>query len=202
MKEFGVNGKMLRENGSAAGGDAGLAHRQSPDPTLPQHLFVGSTEGTSTCTPDSEIHHVWPKFLVMVLLQGSQHFVMDGVDFRIDAGTGSNPTPIVFMLNVARFCQLQFINDCEDTLRKVMISAPLPWLQRLTATHPKGMPTLRAFFSRHLGQFSFEPGRHIVQLADQIMHPPPSVQGEVLTLYRQSHALDIMWQSCNALIQH
>lgn len=167
---------------------------------IPQHLFVGAMEGTPTCAPDDEVYDVWPKFLVMVLLQGAQHFIMDGVDFRIDAGTGENCTPLVFMLNIARFCKLRFVNDSDVPLRKVMISAPLPWIERLILSQQQGTPLLRAFFSRHLGRFSFEPSRHIVQAAEQIMSPPASLHDEIRTLHSRSHALEIMSQSLATMV--
>ena len=69
-------------------------------PEIPQHLFVGAMDGPASCTPDDNLYDVWPKFLVMVLLQGQQHFVMDGEHFRIDAGDEENPEPVVFMLNI------------------------------------------------------------------------------------------------------
>ena len=115
-------------------------------PEIPQHLFVGAMDGPASCTPDDNLYEIWPKFLIMVLLQGQQHFVMDGEHFRIDAGSEHNPEPVVFMLNVARGCKLQFVNESATPLRKVMISAPLPWIDRLIRSQPTSMPNLRAFF--------------------------------------------------------
>lgn len=170
-------------------------------PEVPQHLFVGAMDGPASCTPDDNLYDVWPKFLIMVLLQGQQHFVMDGEHFRIDAGDAANPEPTVFMLNVGRDCKLQFVNESTTPLRKVMISAPLPWIDRLMRSQPTSMPKLRAFFARHLAEFSFAPNRHLIQIAEHILKPPGTMAGELLTLYRNSHAFDIMCQACTVLVE-
>lgn len=164
-----------------------------------QDLFVGALENAPNCTLNDRDQSVWSKFMLMVLFQGSQHFVIDGVRFRIDAGSAKAPSPVVFMLNVAQPGRLRFIHDSTAPLHKVMISAPLPWLNRLMETQ-EGMPALRDFFTRHLSHFSFEPGQHILQLAEKIMHPPSLLTGELKSIYLKAQALDIMWQSCLALV--
>lgn len=164
-----------------------------------QDLFVGATAHAPNCPPSAHEQPIWSKFMLMVLLQGSQHFVIDDVRFRLDAGNADAPSPLVFMLNVAQTSRLRFINDSDTPLHKVMISAPLPWLNRLMETQD-GMPALRNFFSQHLAHFSFEPGQHILQLAEKIMHPPALLSGELSSLYLKAQALDIMWQSCLALV--
>ncbi|MDG3579430.1 AraC family transcriptional regulator [Rhizobium sp. YJ-22] len=169
-------------------------------PEIPQHLFVGAMEGPPTCTPDEDLYDVWPKCIVMVLLQGQQHFIMDDVHFRIDAGDAETAEPIVFMLNIARGCKLRFVNESQTPLRKVMISAPLPWIERLIHSQPTSMPKLRAFFCAHLAEFRFWPSRHLIQIAEQILNPPTSMAGELLTLHRNSLAFDILCQACSALV--
>lgn len=170
--------------------------------SIPQELFVGIMDGAPTCTPDSNVYDIWPKFLVMVLLQGAQHFVVDDVPFRIDAGYGENNTPLVFMLNIGRYSKLRFVNDSDAILRKVMISAPLPWVERLKRSQSVGLPTLKQFFSEHLARFRFTPSRQLLQLAEQLMKPPPTMEGEMRTLYYNSRALDIMCLACAALVEH
>jgi AraC-like DNA-binding protein len=167
----------------------------------PHDLFVGALENATTCSPNNDEQQIWPKFMLMVLLQGAQRFVIDGVPFRVDARSGNDGAPVAFMLNVARQSTLRFINDNDVPLRKVMISAPLPWLERLFETQ-KGIhgSTLREFFSQHLAHFSFEPGQHILHLAQKIINPPPVLQGDLRSLYLQAQALDIMWQSCLTMV--
>ncbi|RLQ88552.1 helix-turn-helix transcriptional regulator [Notoacmeibacter ruber] len=178
--------------------DGGFEHHL---PALPQRLFVGALEGVRTCTLDDEEHPVWPKFMVMILLQGSQQFFMDGVEFRLDAGDNHHPRPTALLLNVARFCSVRFGHDSQTTLRKVMISAPRPWLQRLMDAQQAEEPCFRNFLGVHLATFQFEPGRHIVRLAEQIMRPPAFLQGEMLTLHKQSRAFEIIWQCWGSMLQ-
>jgi AraC-like DNA-binding protein len=169
-------------------------------PKPPQQLFVGSVEGEPTCTPDLETYEIWPKLLVMVLLGGTQHFVIDDKPFQIDAGTGENATPTVVMLNVARAAKLRFLNDSGTPLRKVQISAPRPWLEWLMRTQTKDKTVLKRFLGRHLASFSFSPSRQIVTLAEQLMHPPSSMQDELYAFYRNSRGLDILTVACSVLI--
>ncbi len=166
---------------------------------IPQHLFVGTVDGEPSCASPAEIYEIWPKFLVMVLLHGAQHFVIDETSFRIDAGAGEKACPLVFMLNVARFSRLHFVNDSHIPLRKVMISAPHPWMEWLMRTQGAQPSVLRPFLAGHLARFSFPASGQIRQLTEQIITPPPSLEAELRTLHRNSRALDIMCLSCLAL---
>jgi AraC-like DNA-binding protein len=167
----------------------------------PQELFVGAIENVTNCTTDTSEQEIWPKFMLMVMLQGAQHFVIDGHHFHVDAGDGDSASPLVFMLNVARTSRLRFFDESEVPLRKVMIAAPLPWLTRLIETRDGlHVPALKEFFSCHLAHFSFEPGENILQLAQKIINPPPMLQGELGSLYLRAQALDIMWQSCLRMV--
>ncbi len=74
-----------------------------------QDLFVGATANAPNCPPSSHEQRIWSKFMLMVVLQGSQHFVIDDVRFRLDAGDAEAPSPLVFMLNVAQTSRLRFI---------------------------------------------------------------------------------------------
>ncbi|MBN7775097.1 helix-turn-helix transcriptional regulator [Nitratireductor aquimarinus] len=164
-------------------------------------LFVGAIEGVPNCTTETQELEIWPKFMLMVLLQGAQHFAIDGTHFHIGAGSGETEPPVVFMLNVARDSRLRFFNESEMPLNKVMISAPLPWLKRLFDTRDvEQRSVLQDFFSAHLAHFSFEPGKHILQLAKKIMSPPPALKGELRSLYLRAQAHDMMWQSLLAML--
>lgn len=170
------------------------------DSTIPQDLFVGTIDGVTTCADDDCAYEIWPKFIVMILLQGAQHFIVDDVSFRIDAGAGESSNPVMFLLNIARFAKLRFVNDSSTTLRKVQISAPRPWIEKLRRTQDSGVPSLSGFFSRHLASHHCSPSRQIQILAEQLMAPPQTMKGEVLTLYRNSRALEIMCAACEALM--
>jgi AraC-like DNA-binding protein len=167
-----------------------------------QHeLFVGAVTGAPNCTTDLGEQEIWPKFMLMVMLQGAQSFSIDGSPFHLDAGPAEAPAPLVFMLNVARYSRLRFFGESEVPLHKVMIAAPLPWLKRLLeAQDDMPVPALRSFFSEHLAHFSFAPGQHILQLAHKIINPPPLLEGELGALYLRAQGLDIMWQSCLTMV--
>lgn len=167
----------------------------------PEDLYVGAIENTPNCSTVTAEQNIWSKFMLMILLQGSQRFVIDGVPFHLDAGRETDNTPLVFMLNVAKPSTLRFVHESQVPLRKVMIAAPTPWLKRLVETQSDAStPALRRFFSEHLARFSFAPGRSILQQAEKIMHPPPVLEGELNALYLRAQALDIMWQSCLTMI--
>ena len=168
-------------------------------PDMPAHLFVGVMDGPANCTPDEQVHDIWPKFLTIVLLQGAQHFIIDTTSFQIDAGYGEAAAPVILMLNVARYAKLRFFNRSEVPLRKINISAPLPWIERLAQVNADEPSPLRTFFSMHLAQFKFKPGNHILAAAEQIMTPPAGLDGELLSLHRHSRALSILSEACGAL---
>ncbi|QRG05736.1 helix-turn-helix transcriptional regulator [Xanthobacter dioxanivorans] len=168
---------------------------------IPQHLFVGTVDGEPNCAPDTTVYEIWPKFVVMVLLSGAQHFVIDDSAFRIEAGNGEDERAVVFLLNVARFSRLRFVNDSNIPLRKIMISAPHPWMEWLMRTRGNASSALRDFLTTHLAQLSFPVSGQVRQLSEQILQPPPSMDGEVRTLYRNSRALDIMCLACVAMAE-
>ncbi len=165
---------------------------------IPQHLFVGTVDGEPHCASDDAVYDIWPKFQVMVLLQGTQHFVIDGQPFRIEAGAEEDGG-VVFLLNVARAARLRFVNDTDMPLRKIMISAPHPWMDWLMRTRGDSGSALDDFRAAHLARLSLPVTGHIRQLAEQILRPPPAMEGEVRALYRNSRALDIMCLACVAL---
>ncbi|MFG1359083.1 helix-turn-helix transcriptional regulator [Xanthobacter pseudotagetidis] len=167
---------------------------------IPQHLFVGTVDGEPSCAPDETVYDIWPKFVVMVLLEGMQHFVIDDRHFRIDAGAAEDGG-VLFTLNVAQSARLRFINESAVPLRKVMISAPHPWMEWLMRTRGAGQSALRDFLARHLAGQSFPVSGHVRQLAEQILRPPPAMEGEVRTLYCNSRALDIMCLACVAMVE-
>lgn len=169
-------------------------------PAIPEHLFVGAMQGAPTCTEEEESFDVWPKFIVMVLMQGAQHFIMDGEQFRIDAGTQCDPRPVVYMLNIAKFCTLRFLNDSQAELKKVMISAPRPWLDHMMPQDKRVTPVLREFLSGHLNRFSFEPSLHLQQVARQILDPPPAMREEVRIINKRANALAIMTEALGILV--
>lgn len=137
----------------------------------------------------------------MVLLQGCQHFVVDNRPFHIDAGEGAPDGGALFVLNVAQFSRLRFVNESTIPLRKVMISAPHPWMDWLMRTRGSDSSALRDFLAVHLEHLSLPMSGHVRQLAEQILDPPPAMTGEVRALCRNSRALDIMCLACVAMAE-
>lgn len=164
-------------------------------------LEVGAIDSVPTCSPQLEEFDISSKFMLMVLMRGEQHFVIDDIPFDLDAGDDTDGKPIVVMLNVARDSKLQFLTGSVVPLRKVMITAPRNWVDNLiNSVNDDSAVTLRKFFSEHLAFFSFEPGRNLIALAHKIENPPPVLRGELLSMFITAQALDIMWQSCLTLV--
>lgn len=164
-------------------------------------LEIGAIDSVPVCSPESNEFDIASKFMLMVLMRGAQHFVIDGIPFELDAGDDENCRPMVVMLNVARQSKLRFLNAGPVPLRKVMITAPRPWLDHLIGTeNDESAVTLRKFFSEHLALFSFEPGRNLIAVANKLESPPPTLRGELLSMYVTAQALDIMWQACLTLV--
>lgn len=164
----------------------------------PHHVFVGALEGRSCCAGLEELE-ICPKLIINFYLSGGQSFVIDGVRFSESAGHGSSPR--VSMINIRRHAKIHFDNaDSGLRLRKVKMSIPLAWIEREVGEFSTASPALHRFFSTHLSHFAFDPTPDLVELAEQISHPPPNVKGELLTLYRKARGIELMRLSCAALV--
>lgn len=163
-------------------------------------LFVGTLEGLPACADDDETYEIWPKLMVIVMLQGAQHFAIDDQSFRIDAGPADVASPQALMLNVAAHARLRFINDSNVPLRKIQISAPRTWVERLVRSRGDRLPTLQDFLATHLSSFRFPLTIPSLAVAEQLMSPPPSLKGEMLSLFRKSRAMDLMLTACTDLL--
>lgn len=169
---------------------------------IPRDLFVGTIDGETSCSPDDEEYDIWPKLLVMVFLHGSQHFVIDGKSFRVDAGSVQEEKPRILMLNIARASKLRFVNEGNVPLKKIQISAPLPWINELIERNSDGIPEFHEFLRSHLDEFRFEPDQYTISLAEQLINPPPSMEGEMRKLFKNARALDVIVIACSALVGH
>lgn len=164
-------------------------------------LRIGAIDSVPSCSPEASEFDISSKLMLMVLMRGEQQFVIDGIPFKLDAGDEEDCKPIVAMLNVARASKLRFVTESAIPLRKVMVTAPRPWLDHFIGSeNDDSALTLRKFFSEHLAFFSFEPGRNLITLANKIESPPPMLRGELLSMYVTEQALGIMWQSCLTLV--
>jgi AraC-like DNA-binding protein len=162
----------------------------------PQSVFVGALEGRSCCSGLEDLE-VCPKLILNFYLSGGQSFAIDGMQFS----EGAEGTPRVSMINIRRHSRIHFnTTDSGVRLRKVKVSVPLAWIEREIGELSNCSPALHRFFSSHLSHFAFEPTPDLVELAEQISHPPPSMKGELLTLYRKARGLELMRLACAALI--
>lgn len=175
-----------------------IAPPQEPDLLPP--LFVGSIDGALSCASDDTIYEILPKLLAITVLQGAQHFCIDGKHFVLDAGDGQDNHPVSLLLNITRPAKLQFFNESAVPLRKVQISAPAAWLGHFSRSADKNLPALEKFRSRHLTSRRLVPSAEMVRLAEQVIQPPPHMQGEFSALYRQSKGLELLLSACSVLL--
>lgn len=159
-------------------------------------VFVGALEGRSCCS-GLEDRELSPKLLINFYLSGGQSFAIDGRQFSDSA---QDNRPLISMITVAHHTRIHFNSFDAGRLRKVKVSIPLNWLEREVGAISGCAPVLRRFLSTHLGHFTFEPTPDLVSIAEQISRPPPSLKGELLTLYRTARGIELMRLSCAALI--
>jgi AraC-like DNA-binding protein len=170
------------------------------DEIASESVFVGALEGRSCCAGLEDLE-VCPKLIINFYLSGGQSFAIDGVQFAERAGYPDG-RPRVSMINIRRRSRVHFNNNGESgtRLRKVKLSVPLTWLEREVGELASCSPALHRFFSTHLSHFAFDPTPDLIELAEQIVHPPPNVKGELLTLYRKARGIELMRLACAALV--
>ncbi|HRN88593.1 AraC family transcriptional regulator [Hyphomicrobium sp.] len=166
----------------------------------PDQFFVGALEGRSCCSGLEEVE-LWPKLIINCYLSGGQSFAIDGVNFS-ERAHPSDGRPRISMINIRRRTKIQFKKGDLGALRlrKVKLSIPEPWLQRIVDGFSGTSPALHRFFSGHLSHFAFDPTLEQVELAEQISQPPATVRGEFLTLYRKARAIELMRLSFLSLV--
>lgn len=160
-------------------------------------LQVRAMEGVTACDVPFRTYDVLPYIQVFVLLEGEQRFRLDDKLFELDAGAG----PVAGVVCIARPSTLTFIAGPNVMMRKIKVIAPIDWVRTLADGADGGVAELRQFFSLHLSHHIFSPSVYLVQLAEQILRPPPTMRGELLTLYRQSRGLEVMNQVCRSLVE-
>ncbi len=158
------------------------------DESVSGHLFVGSVERVDSCAGEMSEFAILPKLIVMVILEGSQHFIIDDEAFRVDAAAG----PVGFAVNIARPSLLRFRGNSPTPLSKVQISAPEPWLRWQSSFLTVRGTMLDRFTKEHLAQAQFTPTKQIVDLTRRLMRPPAAMRGEMRQFYRQSRGIDIL----------
>jgi AraC-like DNA-binding protein len=168
----------------------------------PGHIEVGVLNDVGNHHVGRPAIELSPRFQLFVFLEGQQQFYIDDVYFNMSTreSDGQN-CPKALVMNRVRKSVLRHVQMPNEYLRKVMISAPVSWVEDLHSVDAKHSPELADFISGHLNHFLWQPPRHAVQLAEEIVSPPPAFRGELNTLYQRAKALELMCHACSALIE-
>lgn len=167
---------------------------------FPGQVQVGVFDGDGPHHERQPVIQLTPKFQLFIFLAGQQKFYIDDVFFDMQAGEGADIRPVALVMNRVRKAELRHIQQPGQYLRKVMISAPVTWAEDLQIEADERTPELADFISGHLNHFVWWPQRHAVQLATEIVTPPPALMGEIRTLYCKAKALELMSLACAALV--
>lgn len=170
--------------------------------TIPEHIFIGHIENAPSCAEDEDFHEIWPKFMVMVFFNGHQKFEIDGIDFAPGACEKPRLRPIVFLLNIAKFCKIRFFDIGQGNLTKVMISVPRTWIDRIFESCSSPSNGLQPFLSGHLQSYRFFPNEKILHSARQILCPPKTISPELSKLHERRMGMDILYESCLCYINN
>ncbi|WP_313614599.1 AraC family transcriptional regulator [Agrobacterium sp.] len=176
-------------------------------PNLPKfdpligHLDVSVLDGVGNHHVGRPAIELSPKFQLFVYLEGEQQFYIDDVYFHLSAGEGRDSRPKALVMNRVHKAILRHTEKPTQYLRKVMISAPVSWVEDLNAEDVERSPELADFISGHINHFLWVPSRHAIQLASEIADPPPAYSGELKTLFRKAKALELMCLACSALVE-
>lgn len=168
---------------------------------FPGQIQVGVLDGASGHHEGKSLISLSPKFQLFIFLQGEQQFYIDDVYFNMQAGSGADCRPRALVMNRVQASILRPIPKPGHHLRKVMISAPVSWLEDLHVERDARTPELQDFVAGHLNYFVWMPQKHSIQLAEEIVTPPPALQGEMRELYQKAKALELMCLACAALVE-
>lgn len=167
----------------------------------PGRIEVGVLNGVGNHHVDAAAIELSPRFQLFVFLEGQQQFYIDDVHFKMSAMGETQVRPIALVMNRVRRSVLRPVQMPNEYLRKVMISAPVSWVEDLHAVDAERSPELADFISGHLNHFLWLPPRHAIQLAEEIASPPPAFRGELKILHQRAKALELMCHACSALIE-
>lgn len=141
-----------------------------------------------------------PKFQLMLYLKGSQSFVIDDKRFDIAVGDGDKSQPVGLLLNLTRNSVLKHVPTSESTLQKIMIAAPRNWIQDMQIDTDMRSPELDEFVGRHLNHHYWQLPKHALQLASDILEPPPSMSIEMQKLHQRARALELLCLACGSIM--
>ena len=151
--------------------------------------------------PVPHIRDLSPRFQLFVFLYGEQQFYIDDMLFDMKAGTGPACQPIALIMCRTRRSVLTPVPKAGNPLRKVMISAPLRWMEDLRIEKEARSPELNSFVSGHLNHFVWRLQKHAIQLAEEIIEPPFAMTPEMRILFQKARAMELMCLACGALVE-
>lgn len=143
-----------------------------------------------------------PKFQLILVLQGEQHFALDDTAFALTAGAGANRQPVAFLMCLTRDTLLRPLPAPATHIRKLMISAPLSFVDELAIEEGTRSRELTRFLSGHIEHLIWTPDANLIRLAEEIMAPPRAIGMETRRLHQRAKALEVMSLACAALIEH
>jgi AraC-like DNA-binding protein len=126
----------------------------------------------------------------MVLLSGQQKFFIDDIVFDLDA----TRAPQAFMMRLSRPAQLKYDVARGNPYRKVALAMPVEWLEQL-ADRDSPLVTHLDQPQDLIKHLTWSPDAQIVQLATQILAPPPQNSAAQTELFRMSRGLELLRRS-------
>jgi AraC-like DNA-binding protein len=148
--------------------------------------------------PLADAGELSPSLVVMVLPDGPHRFALGegSCEIRADDADG---TGTVVMVNTMPPSRPHYLGGETSGATIVSIDVPHAWIRDLTRRCTSPDSTLKSLLSADRAWIDFPATRQMRDLAQQILDPPPSIEGVARELYRRSRALDILCQACVAL---
>jgi len=167
---------------------------------FPGGINLGVLDGRRRRHLLSQSDDLSPKFQLMLYLKGSQSFLIDETRFDISVGEGEQSQPIGLLLNLTRDSVLRHIPTPDLGLQKIMIAAPLSWIEDMQIDTDMRSPELDDFIGDHLSHHYWQLPKHALQLASEIIEPPPGMSVEMQRLHQRARALELLCLACGAIV--
>lgn len=147
---------------------------------FPGGLRIGVLNTHKSGVEDDSAQELEPKFQILILLQGRQVFEIDNRTIDLDARTA----PVGFVMRIERPCHLRYVQAEGAPYQKISIATTLDWADLLAA-----QPA--AFVRGENSYLGWTPTPAAIQLARQILEPPPQDTPAQVRLYRMSRGLEV-----------
>ncbi|WP_168161460.1 helix-turn-helix transcriptional regulator [Oceanicola sp. S124] len=152
---------------------------------FPGDLRIGVLDevvpGVGNPTPSD----VLPKFQLLILLSGYQHFTLDGHPVELDARS----RPAAMMMRIETPTPLRYQASQGAPLRKISLALPCTWLDDMP-DRDCGSPAHS--MHSHLDIRIWRPGPEVCRLAGLIIRPPEAEDPAQRGLFRMSRGLEVL----------